>query len=137
MMKMLKPLRRSPRSRAEGFTLLEVLVALLIFSISVAALVRGMTQIVKQTEQLELKTFAAWIADNEYTELAIAENFPAVGEKKKTIEYASRTWRVVEKVIATPNPQMRKVEIQVLIADTANLSERQVISVTSFIGNNS
>lgn len=47
-----------------GFTLIEVLVALLILAISMAAIIRATSQTVKDLDYLQNKTTAHWVALN-------------------------------------------------------------------------
>ena len=121
-------------TRLSGFTLIEVMIALLIFSLGSVTLIWGMNQAVSTQSRLEQKTFASWIAENKFTELSIVSSFPPVGEKKEDIEYAGQTWVVQEKIIKTPNPFMRRVEITIFLLDQENNADNQVHSVTGFIG---
>lgn len=120
-------------SDQRGFTLLEVLVALLIFAISATALMSGMSQILHQQARLEEKTFGNWIAENRVNEVLIMNQFPDAGEKKEDIDYAHRRWQISEKVINTPNPLMRRLEVSVSLYMSDNVM-KPVTTVTSFIG---
>jgi len=119
--------------REAGFTLLEVLVALLIFAISATALMSGMSQIMSQQARLEEKTFGQWIAENRVGEIQIIGGFPEAGEKKSDVEYAGRKWRLLEKVSNTPNPMMERLEVTVEIM-IDDIKSKPVVNVTSFIG---
>lgn len=117
-----------------GFTLIEVMIALLIFSIGSIALTKGMSQVVGQQSRLEQKTFASWIAENRYNELAVSSRFPDPGEIKEEIEYAGRDWQIEEKIIKTPNPFMRRIEITVSLFNSEDNGSSSVLSITGFIG---
>ena len=54
----------SARRHEDGFTLIEVLVSLAIFSIAIVGLQRAATLAVRGTSQLELRTHAGFVADN-------------------------------------------------------------------------
>ncbi len=54
----------SGRSRVQGFTLLEVLVALAIFAIVAAVVLTAAGRSVNNAGRLETLTLAGWIADN-------------------------------------------------------------------------
>ena len=51
-------------AREGGFTLVEVLVSLAIFSVAIIGLQRAATLAVRGTSQLELRTHAGFVADN-------------------------------------------------------------------------
>lgn len=117
-----------------GFTLIEVMIALLIFSIGSIALTKGMSQVVGQQSRLEQKTLASWIAENRYNELVVISGFPDTGETTEKISYAGRDWQIEEKIIKTPNPFMRRVEITISILNEEESSAAPVHTVTGFIG---
>jgi len=120
--------------KGNGFTLLEVMIALAIFSIGSVALTKGMSQLVGQQSRLELKTFASWIAENKYNQRVALQNFPEVGVNSDEIQFAGQNWEVEEQIIATPNPFMRRIEISVFLLRDNNLSAQSMHSVTGFIG---
>ena len=55
--------------RAHGFTLLEVLVALAILSIALAAALRANMVTTDQAQAMKLKLLAQWSAENQLAEL--------------------------------------------------------------------
>lgn len=66
---MTPPLNQSaitnPTGKDKGFTLVEVLVSLVIFSVAILGLTQAGTQTVATLTQLEQKTYASIIADNQ------------------------------------------------------------------------
>lgn len=110
------------------------MIALLIFSLGSVTLIWGMNQAVHTQNRLEQKTFASWIAENRFNELILTNGFPPVGEKKEDIEYAGQEWLVEEKIVGTPNPFMRRVDIRVLLLNQENDTQHQVHSITGFVG---
>ena len=56
---------RSAKKHDDGFTLVEVLVSLLIFAVAILGLTRAGTQTVSTFNQLEEKTYASIVADNQ------------------------------------------------------------------------
>ena len=52
-------------SKQQGFTLLEVMVALFILAVSAAALSRAVSQATESTYQLEIRQHAGWVAHNQ------------------------------------------------------------------------
>jgi general secretion pathway protein I len=121
-----------------GFTLLEVLIALAVVSIALAALVSAIGTQTRITERLRAKAFAQIVAGNVYNELRLAERWPEVGERdgRSTMAQQRFTWRMAIKT--TELPDMRRVEISVLRdADTSTNSAAAdpLISTSAFIIN--
>lgn len=100
--------RRDPRSG--GFTLLEVLVALAIVAISLAAGSRAASSVVDTSQRLSDVMLAQWCADNELTELRLSYTFPAVGNTPFTCTQLGREFQGTIKSQPTPNPSFRRVD---------------------------
>jgi general secretion pathway protein I len=103
------------RSRAAGFTLVEVLVALAIVSIALMAALRASGQATSASGELRLRLFAGWVAQNRLAEHRARADWLAPGIARGTqsqggVEFA---WR--EEVIATPNPAFRRVDVFVSV----------------------
>ena len=80
----------------EGFTLIEVLVALAIFAISVTALTGTFQSNINNAARLKDKTMATWVAQNKLVELKAAydlnRSVPATSLKKDKVDFADRKW---------------------------------------------
>lgn len=80
----------------KGFTLIEVLVALAIFAISVTALTGTFQSNINNAARLKDKTMATWVAQNRLVELKAAYNLnrtvPSTSLKKEKVEFAGRKW---------------------------------------------
>ena len=99
--------------RVIGFTLLEVLVALAVLAIAMAAVIKVSVSNTSNTAYLKEKTFAHWIAVNKANELRLAEGWPSVGNKKGSIVMATQEWRWQLKVSNTPDKNIRRMDIEV------------------------
>lgn len=104
--------------RAEGFTLIEVMIALFIFAISATALSVTFQSNVNNARSLKERTFASWIAANKMAEIHATRQFPAVSTRDDKVEYASTQW-LVRTTVAQTVPGFRKVDIQVAPQSTA------------------
>ena len=71
--------RRSMRQRCGGFTLLEVLVALLLLALAMVALVRAAGLEARALSQLQDATVAQWVASNVLAETRLTGRPPAQG----------------------------------------------------------
>jgi general secretion pathway protein I len=100
-----------------GFTLLEVMVALAVVAIALAALVKGGSQSAVTAAHLRDKSFAHWVAMNRVAELRLQPQWPATGESGSDEEMAKRRWYTLAKVSATDDPDMRRLEVEVRTSD--------------------
>ena len=106
--------------RTAGFTLLEVMIALAVFAVVSAALVRNAAVAVRQTTIIEERSLGIWVAENQLSQMRIQarsdENYPALGTNRYAVNLADRDWEVVVKIAATENADIRRVEVEVSAA---------------------
>ncbi len=102
---------------SKGFTLLEVMVALVIFAIVSVALVKNATMSVKQAGVIQDRTVAWWLAENRMTSLRIQprteENYPGVGITRESVSQSEVDWDLEVRIEDTENDFVRRVEIAV------------------------
>ena len=84
--------------RSNGFTLIEVLVALAIFAVAGAALSTAIQGNVRNANYLKDKTLANWIANNKMVELHQVNQYPKPMDRIDKLEFAGREWVVNTKV---------------------------------------
>ena len=109
----------SEHSRLRGFTLIEVLVALVIVAVGVAALLGSLNSAANSTAYLRDKAFAQWIAVNRITETRLATTPPANGKSEGEIDYAGQRWQWRQVVSATQFPTLRRIDVSVRPASAA------------------
>lgn len=97
--KIFKPRQTSRRfsqiKRAAGFTLVEVMVALVIVGVALPALVINVATVSDNTGRLEEKTVAYWAAQNKLNELMVDWRISGQverSEKRGSMELAEREW---------------------------------------------
>src|SRR5690242_1366488 len=105
--------RNESTRRPRAFTLVEVLVALAILAVALAAGMRAVAQSADGAASLRLRTLALWVAQNRLAQAQLANPWPARGAVAgdETQAGTRLAWR--ETVSDTPNPAFRKVEIVV------------------------
>ncbi len=86
------------KKTSNGFTLIEVLVALSIFAVAVASLSGALQNSVRNADYIKEKTIAHWIANNKMVEMQAADNFPPIADRTEKVEFAGRQWVVRTKV---------------------------------------
>ena len=95
-----------------GFTLLEVLIALLILSISYMALATATGDSILGAGYLEEKTLASIVAQNRLAEIKLAP-FPAIEHTKTNVAMAGREWEVATDITDSGTLDIRKISITV------------------------
>ena len=100
--------------RTRGFTLIEVLVALSIVALALAAGARATGALTANAERQSNMLLAQLCAENELVKIRLARQMPGVGDTSLTCEQGGRRLRVDLVVRPTPNPNFRRVDAQVL-----------------------
>ncbi|USD65184.1 type II secretion system minor pseudopilin GspI [Vibrio sp. SCSIO 43136] len=77
-------------NNTRGMTLLEVLVALVIFATAAVSVIRSVTQHINTLSYLEEKTFASIVADNQMAKVMLGK--APTSEKKGKTEMVGKTW---------------------------------------------
>lgn len=104
-----------------GFTLIEILVALAIIAIALTAVVAETGQHVNSTIHMRDRTLAHWVAMNRVTEHLAATQWAPVGVSNGVDELAGREWFWTTTVSATPDGDIRRVDVEVRVdRDRAN-----------------
>lgn len=80
------------KKHLSGFTLIEVMVALTIIAIALAALLNTSGAQANNAAYLKQKTLAHWVAMNEITQLRIEKKLPDLGDKKGSTSMANHEW---------------------------------------------
>jgi general secretion pathway protein I len=115
------------RRRQRGFTLVEVLVALAVLAIALAALMRAMGQAVDITASLREHDEALWVAQNRYAEHQMRRDWPPVDTIDGETEMGGKKWYWREQVSTTPEPKLRRMEITVRrLADSKETAAKLV-----------
>jgi len=101
------------KKTAQGFTVLEVMVALLIIAISLSGAIYTVGQAASNEKIIEDQTFARWVAMNHIAEEKIKHAFPKIGTSSGTETMARREWRWQQQTLKTAIPNVRRIEVSV------------------------
>ncbi len=96
-----------------GFTLIEVLVALAVFSLAAMALMRLQGASLGTAARLEEKLVAQIVARNHAVEASVEQPLPAFGATIGSAENAGRSWAVARQVVRTPDPTLVRIDVEV------------------------
>ena len=101
-----------------GFTLIEVLVALAIVAVALAAGMRAITQSADGASLLKARTLALWVAENRLALAQLEDPAPPTGTTQGDDMQAGVHFAWRRTVDASPNPSFRRVEIIVEQTDS-------------------
>ncbi|HKY91795.1 MAG TPA: type II secretion system minor pseudopilin GspI [Nevskiaceae bacterium] len=100
---------------ARGFTLVEVLVAVAVLAIAMAAIIQTMARQAANAGYLREKTIALWVAHNQLAEMQLKEDPPDVGKSDGEAEMSGVKWKWKAEVKPAPGEeQLRRIDIEVM-----------------------
>ena len=99
--------------KPNGFTLIEVLVALAIVAIALAAGLRATSALTSNAQRQSDVLLAHICAENELVKARLARQMPGIGDSTVDCQQAGRSFVVAVSVLPTPNPSFRRVDAQV------------------------
>jgi general secretion pathway protein I len=108
---------RTPPLAQRGLTLIEVLVALAIVAVTLAAGIKAAGALAGNAQRLGDITAAQWCADNQLTAMKLMKQFPGVGDNEFLCEQLGVAYRGTLVVRPTPNPNFRRADAVVTDAD--------------------
>ncbi len=119
------------KSNDQAFTLIEVMVALFIFSVAVLSLLATRNQSVKLNEAAREQVIMTLLADRKMAEV-IGAGFAPVGEAAGFFGKAHREYRWKESITPSPFPIVRQVTVTIT---KGRGKKKRSLSLVSFISN--
>lgn len=95
-----------------GFTLIEVLAALIIVALGMLAVIRAVNLTVSNTNYLREKTIAHWVAMNKLAETRLNPVAPSDGDSDGDVDMAGVTWHWRMNITKTDN-YIQRIEVKV------------------------
>lgn len=102
-----------PHRTVLGFTLIEVLVALSIVAIALAAGVRSSAALTRNAERQTDLLLAQLCAENALVNVRLSRQMPPVGDNTAPCEQGAKELGVTLSVRPTPNPNFLRVEARI------------------------
>ena len=120
-------------SLKNGFTLIEVIVALAIIATAMAAVMMTVTTNVRNAAGLKERTFAHWVAMNKMNELMIQneKEFPAIKKTTGNVFMANHEWFWEQEVEKTEVDTVRRVHLRVRVNED---DEFPTTTLVGFVG---
>ena len=113
-----------------GFTLLEVMIALLVITLGMGAVVNTTGESGWKSAQLRQGTIASWVAQNEIALYRAKRTWNNDFNRSGQVEMANVEWVWKMKISKTDDPSLRRIDVDVFIKGEDTLKS----SVTGFIG---
>lgn len=125
--------------RSGGFTLIEVLVALVIVAVGMSALMAALSSSAQTVSYMQDKTFAEWVALNRIANGRIVlqkGQIPATGKTSGDIDFANRSWHWQQEVVDSQVPGIRRIDVKVRPKDIqAGDDDNWYVTVSGLAGN--
>jgi general secretion pathway protein I len=122
-----------PLRRADGFTLVEVLVALMVVAMGLAALMVAVSGTARTSGYLRDKTLAQWMALNRLSEVRLNLNKFGQNTDAGELQFANRTWHYDTRYFDTSIATMKRVVVRVYAGD-AKTKGNPLAESTGFLG---
>lgn len=116
--------------RNDGFTLLEVLVALVIVGTALGASIRAVGSLTANSGGLRANMMATWSAENRLVEVRLRKEFPDVGKRSFPCPQGDLNLVCEEVVLPSPNPRLRRIEVSVFELEAP---ERRIIKLVQLV----
>lgn len=117
---------------ARGFTLIEVIVALVVIGLGMLGVIQAVSQTASNSGYLRDKTIAHWVGMNRLTEIRLQKTAPGIDKTSDEVEMAGRRWKWTMNVTQTPVETIRRIDISVRPAEAKEGAS--LASVTGFYG---
>lgn len=127
----MKPEFQQNLARQRGMTLIEVMVALLIFGLAGTAVMKAATENLTSVSQLQDITLATFVANNRLTQLHLEQEWPIRNNQKGEMEIAEVKWYWQQTVTKTQENDL--VQVRISVAVDAEY-QQMVTDVVSFFG---
>jgi len=124
----------SGERRVRGFTLIEVLVALVLVALGMGAVMTALTSAAQSTLQLREKSFAEWVGLNQLATVRLSHALPATGKSDGEVEFAGSGWHWHQEVSDMDIPGLKRIVIQVRHAGDEVPKDRWLATVAGFRG---
>ena len=121
---------RMNKLRSAGFTLLEVLVALVIVGTALGAGLRAVGSLSSNSAGLRTAMMATWSAENRLVQIRLAREFPEIGKRGFDCPQGDLHLVCQEEVIVSPNPRLRRVEVSVFDIENPN---RRIVKLVQLV----
>lgn len=98
---------------AHGFTLIEVMVALVVAALALAGAATVISQMINTSTAMRDRTYASWIGQNKITELRLINSTPEVSETSGEVFMGGQPWQWTAVISETGVDNLFRVDVTV------------------------
>lgn len=110
-----------------GFTLMEVLIALVILSISLTAVIKATSSDIQNTERLEEVSVAQWVATDAFNLIKLGAIQTVNGETTQITKMADKKWRWHANLKPSLTPGLTDIRLKIYLESRLVLSENDTM----------
>jgi general secretion pathway protein I len=129
--------------KSRGFTLIEVLVALVIVAVGMSVVMGTLTSSAKAVSYMQDKTFAEWVALNQISSVRVAltapGQLPPTGNTNGDVDFANRKWHWRQEIVASQVAGILRIDVKVRPKDVGSTSDDDntnwYVTVSGIVGN--
>jgi general secretion pathway protein I len=118
-----------------GFTLIEVLVALVIVAVALGACLRATGMLADSSAGMRERTLAQWSASNRLAQLQLSGAWPAPGLQRAPCDQGNVALVCEENVLATANPLFRLVVVSVYRNEAGEAGQTRLARLARLLPN--
>jgi len=98
---------------SKGFTLIEVMVALFVLVLGLAAVLESTSTSNRALSQQRDRMLAQWVAMNQLSETRVSGQWPKNSNLSGESTMAGHIWRWQQQTSTTEDPNLRRIEVRV------------------------
>lgn len=129
--------------KSRGFTLIEVLVALVIVAVGMSVVMGTLTSSAKAVSYMQDKTFAEWVALNQIESVRVAltapGQLPPTGNTNGDVDFANKKWHWRQEIVASQVGGILRIDVKVRPKDVGSTSDDDntnwYVTVSGIVGN--
>lgn len=116
--------------RQKGFTLVEVLVAMAVIAVGLAALISEAGRTTRLATELKLRTYAGWVASNALSEIRLEPGWVDTGSRRGEELQANKRWYWRAEISTTEDENLRRIDVYV--SDSSDEDDGSLVLLSGF-----